>query len=76
MSKFIITMLLCSSISGNDCKPFKPEYTEFKTYPECARYGYKYSSELMTNFSDTFIDEYRAYIIFSCKENQTIWQTL
>jgi hypothetical protein len=28
----------------------------------------------MTNFSDKFIDEYRTYIVFSCKENQSIWQ--
>ena len=65
-------MLLCSNISGNSCKPFEPEYTEFKSYHECARYGYKYSSELMDNFSDSFINDYRTYIVFSCKENQTI----
>lgn len=72
MTKFIITMLLCSSVSGNDCKPFQPEITEFKTYSECARYGYKYASKVMTDLNDTFIEEYRAYIVFSCKENQTI----
>jgi len=72
MTKFILVMLLCSNISGNSCKPFEPEYTEFKSYHECARYGYKYSSELMDNFSDSFINDYRTYIVFSCKENQTI----
>ena len=72
MTKFILVMLLCSNVTGNDCRSFEPEYTEFKTYHGCARYGYEYSSELMTNFSDEFIDEYRAYIVFSCKENQTI----
>ena len=75
MTKFILVMLLCSNISGNSCKPFVPENTEFNSYHECARYGYKYSSELMDNFSDTFINDYRTYIIFSCKENQTIWQS-
>jgi len=72
MSKFILVMLLCSNVSGNDCRSFEPEYTEFKTYHSCARYGYEYASELMTNFSNEFIDEYRAYIVFSCKENQNI----
>ena len=65
-------MFLCSQISGNGCKPFEPEFTHFDTYHECARYGYEYASELMTNFSDKFIDEYRTYIVFSCKENQSI----
>jgi len=69
--KFVIIMFLCSNIAGNDCKPFEPEYTEFKSYPECSRYGYEYASELMNNFSDKFIDEYRTYIIFSCKEQAT-----
>ena len=69
--KFILIMLLCSNIPGNKCNPFQPEYYEFKNYPECMRYGYEYSSDLMTNFSDEFIDEYRTYIIFSCKEQAT-----
>ena len=65
-------MFLCSQISGNGCKPFQPEYVNFKTYHECARYGYDYASELMTEFSTEFIDEYRTYIIFGCKEESTI----
>jgi len=72
MTKFILTMFLCSQISGNGCKPFKPEFTHFDTYHECARYGYSYSDELMTEFSTGFINEYRAYIIFGCKEEGTI----
>ena len=72
MTKFILTMFLCSQISGNGCKPFQPEYVNFKTYHECARYGYDYASELMTEFSTEFIDEYRTYIIFGCKEESPI----
>jgi|TARA_R100001015_G_scaffold14292_1_gene6502 hypothetical protein len=64
--KWVIGMLLCSHIATNDCKQFEPEYTEFKTYHECARYGYEYASELMNNFSVEFIDSYSAYIIFTC----------
>jgi|TARA_R100000541_G_scaffold28832_1_gene38101 hypothetical protein len=66
--KFVLVMLLCSNVSGNSCKPFEPEYTTFNHFHECARYGYSYSSELMQNFSKEFIDEYKTYIIFSCKE--------
>jgi len=69
--KYVIIMFLCSNIAGNECKQFEPEYTEFLNYPECARYGYEYAGELMTNFSNTFIEEYRTYIIFDCKEQAT-----
>jgi len=66
--KFILMMLLCSNIAGNECNPFEPEYNEFKNYPECMRYGYEYSSQLMNDFSYEFVNEYRTYIVFSCKE--------
>ncbi len=72
MTKFILTMFLCSQLSANDCKQFEPEYSHFDTYHECARYGYSYASELMTEFSTGFINEYRTYIIFGCKEEGTI----
>jgi len=72
MTKFILTMFLCSQVAGNDCKPFQPEFTHFNTYHECARYGYSYSNELMTEFSVEFIDEFRTYIIFGCKEEGTV----
>ena len=72
MTKFILVMLLCSQINGNDCRTFEPEYVEFKSYRECARYGYNSASELMNEFSDEFIEDYRTYIKFSCEEGSTI----
>ena len=48
---------------------FLPEYSNFKHYHECARYGYNYSSELMKKFNKEFIDEYKTYIVFSCNEH-------
>ena len=72
MTKFILLMLVCSGIPGNDCKPIPTPIEEFDTYHECARHGYDSAADLMNNFSDSFVDEYRAYIIFSCKENQII----
>ena len=67
--KFALIMLLCSNIPGNGCKTFLPEYSNFKHYNECARYGYNYSSELMKKFNKEFIDEYKTYIVFSCNEH-------
>ena len=72
MTKFILLMLVCSGIPGNDCKPILTPIEQFDTYHECARYGYSYASELMTQFSTGFINEYRTYIIFGCKEEGTI----
>ena len=72
MTKFVLIMFLCSYIPGNECKQFEPEYNDFKNYHECARHGYDSAADLMNNFSDSFVDEYRAYIIFSCKEESTI----
>ena len=66
--KFVLIMLLCSNVPGNSCQPFEPEYNDFNTYYECARHGYNASADLMNNFSNEFIDEYQAYIVFSCKQ--------
>ena len=71
MTKFIIIMYLCSHIPGNACKPFEPEYTEFKNYHKCAIYGYEYSSDLMKNFSPEFVENYRPYTVFGCHEQST-----
>jgi len=72
MTKFILIMFLCSYIPGNECKQFEPEYNDFKNYHECARHGYNSATDLMNNFSDSFVEEYRAYIIFSCNEESTV----
>ena len=71
--KFILLMLICSNIAGNDCKPIPTPIEEFNSYHECSRSGYEYAGELMNTFSDKFIDEYRTYIIFNCKEQATTW---
>tara|TARA_R110001592_G_scaffold193988_1_gene441388 strand:- start:296 stop:517 length:222 start_codon:yes stop_codon:yes gene_type:complete len=66
--KFVLVMLLCSNVPGNQCQPFEPKYNDFKTYHECARHGYNASADLMNNFSDKFIDEFNIYIVFSCEK--------
>jgi len=72
MTKFILSMLICSYLPGNDCQTMPTSIVEFDHYHECARHGYGAASELMENFNKNFIDEYRTYIIFSCTENETI----
>ena len=72
MTKFILLMLVCSHLPGNDCKPITPPIVEFSTYHECAYFGYDYSSILLKEFDPNFVDTYRTYTAFFCKENQTI----
>ena len=72
MTKFILLMLLCSGIPGNDCKSIPTPVVEFNTYHECAYYGYDYSSELLRNFNPKSVDEFRIYTAFDCKENSSI----
>jgi hypothetical protein len=47
MTKFILLMVVCSGIPGNDCKPISTPITEFNTYHECIYFGYDYSSILL-----------------------------
>jgi hypothetical protein len=72
MTKFILLMLVCSGIPGNDCKPIPTPAKEFNTYHECAYFGYDYSGSLLKSMGDQTVDEYRMFTAFSCKENTTI----
>ena len=65
-------MVICSGIQGNDCKPIPTPITEFNSYHECAYFGYDYSSALLKEFHIDFVDQYRTYTAFSCKEQSTI----
>ena len=72
MTKFVLLMVICSGIPGNDCKPISTPITEFKTYHECIYFGYDYSSILLKEMTSATVDEYQMYTRFDCKENQII----
>ncbi len=72
MTKFILLMLACSGIPGNECKPLPTTLYEFDTYHECIIYGYDYSSELLKTFDPAKVDEFKIFTAFDCKENQSI----
>ena len=72
MTKFILIMFLCSNIAGNECKLITTPVDQFNTYHECAYFGYDYSSTLLKEFNIDFVDQYRTYTAFSCKEQSTI----
>ena len=47
MVKYILIMIICSGIPGNQCKPIPVPISEFKEYHECIIYGYDYSSTML-----------------------------
>ena len=74
MIKFILIMFICSNIPGNDCKSLPVPVNEFNSYHECAYYGYDYSSTFLKSMGNENVDKFRMYVVFSCEENNTIWQ--
>jgi hypothetical protein len=66
--KFIMLMYICSHVVGNECKLMPTPVLNFNTYSECAIYGYEYSTILLKEFNKEFVNIYRAYTLFDCKE--------
>ncbi len=72
MTKFILLMVVCSGIPGNECKPIPTPIEEFNTYHECIYFGYDYSSILLKEMTTATVDEYEMYTKFSCKADKII----
>ena len=72
MTKFILMMIICSGIPGNECRPIPTPITEFEEFHECIIYGYDYSSELLKTFDPKTINEFEMFTAFDCKQNTTI----
>ena len=66
--KFIMLMYICSHIAGNECKLIPTPVVNFNIYSECAIYGYEYSTILLKEFDKEFVNTYRAYTLFDCRE--------
>ena len=71
MTKFVLLMIICSGIPGNDCKPIPTPINEFDKYHKCIIYGYDYSSELLKTFDTKSVDEYEMFTAFDCKIQTT-----
>jgi len=72
MTKFVLIMFLCSAVPGNECQLIDTPINNFKTYHECAYYGYDHSSTLLREFNTNFVDNNRVFTAFSCKEDASI----
>ena len=72
MTKFILLMLVCSGIPGNNCEPIPTPIEEFNTYHVCIYFGYDYSSILLKEMTSASVDEYQMYTRFDCKADKII----
>jgi len=65
--KYILLMVLCSEIAGNECKVIPTPTILFDDYSSCIVYGYEYSNTLMASFDPEWTNSMLAYTKFSCK---------
>ena len=71
MTKYILMMIVCSGIPGNECKPISTPIFEFKEYHECIIYDYDYSSEMLKSINPKTINEFEMFTAFDCKIQTT-----
>jgi len=66
--KYILLMVLCSELAGNQCKVIPTPTILFNDYSSCIVYGYDYSHTLMASFDPEWTNSMLAYTKFSCKK--------
>ena len=71
MTKYILIMIICSGIPGNECNPISTPISEFDEYHKCIIYGYDHSSTMLKSLNPMTIDEYEMFTAFDCKEQTT-----
>jgi len=72
MTKFVLLMVLCSGIAGNQCRVISTPAVLFEDYSSCIVFGYDYSYKIMTEFDTEWINSMEAYTKFSCKKDKII----
>ena len=71
MIKYILIMVICSGIPGNQCKPIPTPISEFDVYHKCFIYGYDHSSLMLKSLDPRTINEFEMFTAFDCKEQTT-----
>jgi len=69
--KYVLLMVLCSELAGNQCKVIPTPTILFNDYSSCIVYGYDYSHTLMAGFDPEWTNSMLAYTKFSC-EKETV----
>ena len=68
--KFLLTMIICSGLSGQCMPPFTFEKTYIDGY-ECMLDGYQKSYDKIEAMGKDEVNKYRIYIKFGCSENNS-----
>ena len=68
--KFILTMIICSGVSGQCMPPFTFENSYIGGY-ECMLDGYKKAYDRIEAMGKDEVDKHRIYIKFGCNEDHT-----
>ncbi len=72
MIKYVLLMVLCSELAGNDCKVIPTPKILFDDYSSCIVYGYNHSYKLMAGFDPEWTNSMKAYTKFSCEPDKVI----
>ena len=69
--KFVLSLLICSSIAGECMPPFDWPETFDNSY-DCMMFGYQESQKKMEEIGRQDVNEHSIYIRFTCTPQQTI----
>ena len=72
MTKIILIMYLCSTVSGNLCGIVPTPKVMFNDHYSCMLYAYDYSFNLLSAFDRDWVNEMGAFTKFNCKLEQII----
>jgi hypothetical protein len=69
--KFILSMIICSSVAGQCMPPYKWPET-FNTQYDCLMFGYEESIVKMKELGKKEVNEYGMFIKFYCTKDTSI----
>ena len=69
--KFLLSLIICSSVAGECMPPFDWRET-FRTKYDCMTFGYKESLNKMEEIGRTDVNKYNMFIKFYCTPENTV----
>ena len=69
--KFILSLIICSSVAGECMPPFDWQES-FNTQYDCLMFGYQESIVRMEEFGKKDVNEYGMFIKFYCTKDNSI----
>ena len=69
--KFVLSLLICSSVAGECMPPFDWQET-FRTQYDCLTFGYEESLKKMKEIGRSDVNKHQIYIRFTCTPIETI----